>query len=127
MAKNNKENNCKCDCSPIHIDKMTNAVDVLRRVNNIDMMTAFFKNFADATRLKIMTILNEIGSMCVCDISVALDMTKSAISHQLKYLKKYNLVKNEKMGKEVFYSLADGHVKDILDECREHLSEEVEE
>ena len=123
MAKINKASNCKCDCSPIHIDKMSKAVGVLKLVDNIDLMTAFFKNFADATRLRIMTILNSVGSMCVCDISVALNMTKSAISHQLKYLKKYNLVRSNKCGKIVFYSLADEHVKDILEKGREHILE----
>ena len=62
--------------------------------------------------------------MCVCDIAVALSMTKSAISHQLKYLKDYNLIKSEKVGKIVFYSLADSHVKDIIERGIEHLREE---
>ena len=61
--------------------------------------------------------------MCVCDIAVSLGMTKSAISHQLKFLKENKLIKSEKYGKEIFYSLADEHVKDIFEKGLEHLEE----
>lgn len=127
MTKINKTNNCECDCSPIHIEKKNKAEQVLSRLNFFYEMTCFFKNFADETRLKIMTILNEVGYMCVCDIAVSLNMTKSAISHQLKYLKKYNLIRSEKSGKNVFYCLADDHVKDILNIVIEHLQEKDNE
>ena len=63
--------------------------------------------------------------MCVCDLAVLLDMTKSAISHQLRVLKKANLVKNRKDGKIVFYSLSDDHVKAIFDKGLEHVVEAV--
>lgn len=124
MAKINKDTNIECDCKPIHVEKMNKAEEVLRGIKHFDDMTNFFKNFSDATRLKIMSILREVESMCVCDIAVALNMTKSAISHQLKYLRKYNLVKCEKVGKIVFYSLADDHVKDILSKGMEHVLED---
>ncbi|MGN0960787.1 MAG: ArsR/SmtB family transcription factor [Christensenellales bacterium] len=123
MAKINKNDNCECDCKPIHLEEKNKAEQILKELNLFDEMTMFFKNFADATRLKIMTILNGVGRICVCDIAVALNMTKSAVSHQLKYLKKYNLVKADKLGKIVFYSLADDHVKDILDKGLEHIEE----
>ena len=61
--------------------------------------------------------------MCVCDIAVLLDMTKSAVSHQLKVLRDNNLVKFQKKGKHAYYSLADGHVKEILDVAQEHINE----
>ena len=115
-----------CDCNPIHLNELNKAILVLDNNKRIDEMTAFFKNFSDGTRLRIMTILNSVGRMCVCDIAVALNMTKSAISHQLKYLKKYNLVKSNKIGKIVFYALSDDHVKDILDTVLEHI-QEIEE
>lgn len=123
MAKINKDKNCKCDCQPIHIDKQREANIVLQSLNNIDEISLFFKNFSDSTRLKIMAILKSVGRMCVCDIAVALDMTKSAISHQLKFLKKCNLVKDKRDGKVIFYDLADEHVKKILDMGIEHLQE----
>jgi len=63
------------------------------------------------------------SEMCVCDIAVLLNMTKSAISHQLRSLKQANLVKYRKEGKIVFYSLADDHVKDIFEKGLEHIRE----
>lgn len=119
MAKNE----CKCDCSCIHEEKMMLAKSALEKFRIFSELENFFKTFADNTRLKIMCVLDEVGSMCVCDIAVALNMTKSAISHQLNYLKKANLIKSSKKGKEVFYSLADEHVKDIFEMGVEHLQE----
>ena len=116
------ENSCDCKC--IHEDKKNRAVEVLKEINIFDKLSNFFKNFGDETRLKILAILDDVESMCVCDIAVALGMTKSAISHQLKYLKDYNLIKSDKVGKIVFYSLADSHVKDIIERGIEHLREE---
>ena len=114
---------CKCDCNGIHKDKLDLAVSILKDFGDFENLSNFYKNFSDATRVKILTILDKVGSMCVNDIAVSLDMTKSAISHQLSNLKDCNLVKAEKSGKTVFYSLADDHVKDIIDKGIEHLQE----
>jgi ArsR family transcriptional regulator len=64
------------------------------------------------------------NSLCVCSISAGLGMTKSAISHQLKKLREMNLVKSEKIGKEVWYSLADDHIKKVFEISAEHIMEE---
>jgi len=63
------------------------------------------------------------SEMCVCDLAVLLGMTKSAISHQLRSLREANLVKNRREGKNVFYSLADDHVKQIFEKGLEHIRE----
>ena len=114
----------KCDCKCIHEDKKELAEKALQEIHELNAIIDFFKNFADSTRLKILIVLDRVAAMCVCDIAVTLNMTKSAISHQLRYLKEYNLIKSEKRGKEVFYSLADSHVKDILELCMTHVEEE---
>lgn len=80
-----------------------------------------FKVFGDSTRTKILTALFE-SEMCVCDIGRLLNMTKSAISHQLRILRQNKLVKARKSGKEVFYSLADNHVKIIFKMAIDHVS-----
>ena len=80
-----------------------------------------FKVFGDSTRTKILTALFE-SEMCVCDIGKLLGMSQSAISHQLRILKQSKLVKARKSGKEVFYSLADSHVKIIFKMAIEHVS-----
>ena len=81
-----------------------------------------FKIFGDTTRIKIMYVLYE-GEMCVCAISELLSMTQSAISHQLKTLKDANLVSARRDGKEIYYSLSDEHVKSIIAEGFEHITE----
>ena len=81
-----------------------------------------FKVFVDTTRIKIMYALYE-GEMCVCAISELLNMTQSAISHQLKTLKDANLVSARRDGKEIYYSLSDEHVKSIIAEGYEHITE----
>ena len=85
-------------------------------------MAELFKVFGDTTRIRILWALAE-GEMCVCDLAKTLNMTQSAISHQLRILKQMKLVKNRREGKTVFYSLADGHIKTIINQGMEHIQE----
>lgn len=85
-------------------------------------LAELFKIFGDSTRVKILFVLFE-AEMCVCDIAQLLGMTQSAISHQLQVLKKSKLVKYRREGKTVFYTLADSHVRTILDQGMEHITE----
>lgn len=80
-----------------------------------------FKLFGDSTRIKILTVLG--SELCVCDIAQLLGMTQSAISHQLRLLKQAKLVKSRRDGKTVYYALADGHVRSIIDQGMEHILE----
>jgi len=86
-------------------------------------LAELFKVFGDSTRIKILWALDE-SEMCVCDIAFLLNMTQSAISHQLRVLKQAGLVKSRREGKIVFYSLEDEHVKQIFDQGLIHISEE---
>lgn len=81
-----------------------------------------FKVFGDSTRVRILCALFE-SEMCVCDIAQVLDMTQSAISHQLRVLKQARLVKYRRDGKTVYYSLADDHIQTIFDQAFEHIME----
>ena len=81
-----------------------------------------FKLFGDSTRIKILYVLFA-SEMCVCDIAQLLGMSQSAISHQLRALKQAKLVRYRREGKQVFYSLADGHVRTILGQGMEHVAE----
>ncbi len=85
-----------------------------------------FKVFGDSTRTRILAALFR-HELCVCDICKIVNMTKSAVSHQLRVLKNFNLVKFRKQGKEVFYSLADDHVVMIYQKALEHVLEKKEE
>lgn len=82
----------------------------------------FFKIFGDSTRLQILCAL-EANQMCVGDLCNAIDITKSAASHQLNILKANKLVKYRKVGKNVVYSLDDDHVSMIIETAKRHLEE----
>lgn len=82
----------------------------------------FFKALCDETRLRIIWALDQ-GELCVCDLADTLGMSPSAISHQLSTLKIANLVTSHRQGKEVFYSLADDHVRSMLEAGIEHTCE----
>ncbi len=111
-----------CDCDVIHADVVDSVMKKMPEERELYDLSDFFKVLGDSTRVKIMWALDE-SEMCVCDIAVLLNMTKSAISHQLRSLKQANLVKHRKEGKIVFYSLADDHVKDIFEKGLEHIRE----
>lgn len=85
-------------------------------------LSDFYKIFGDTTRVKILYALDK-SSLCVGDISSILDMTVSAVSHQLKIIRESNLVTTKREGKIIYYSLADEHVKQILECGVEHLIE----
>ena len=111
-----------CDCEVIHAD----VVDAVKKKMPVDNelfdLSDFFKVLGDSTRSKIIWALDE-HEMCVCDLAVLLNMTKSAISHQLRALREANLVINRREGKNVFYSLADDHVRQIFKKGLEHIRE----
>ena len=88
-------------------------------------LAELFKVFGDTTRIRILYVLFE-AEMCVCDIAQILSMTQSAISHQLRVLKQARLVRNRRVGKQIYYSLADDHVRTIIGMGYEHLTEEKE-
>ena len=111
-----------CDCDVIHNDIVENVKKRMPEGSDFLRLSDLYKMFSDPTRLKILWALHE-DEICVCDLAVILNMTKSAISHQLKSLRTANLVKFEKRGKSVYYSLADDHVKDIFEKGFEHINE----
>ena len=88
----------------------------------LSAVSEFFKIMGDSTRIRLLRALDE-SEMCVCDLSVLLNMTKSALSHQLKTLKEARLVKSRRNGKHVYYSLDDEHIKVILEMAMEHVGE----
>ncbi|MDY2927590.1 metalloregulator ArsR/SmtB family transcription factor [Anaerococcus sp.] len=98
--------------------------DSLKNIDDTTLidLADLFKVFADSTRMRIMYRLLA-GKMNVGDIAQALDMSQSAISHQLKYLKEVNLVKSKRDGKSMLYYLSDDHVKTIIQTGLEHIEE----
>lgn len=88
----------------------------------IDRLTEVFKVFGDGTRLRILWTLFD-KELCVFDISEAINMSQSAISHQLRILRQSKIVKARRDGKNTFYSLDDEHVKRIIEQVLVHISE----
>ena len=109
-----------CDCDMIHEKVVENTRSRMQKEAEYLDLAALFKMFGDGTRVKILHAL-ELNEMCVCDMAALLGMTKSAISHQLKALRLSNLVKSRRDGQVIYYSLADDHVKYILDIGFDHI------
>jgi ArsR family transcriptional regulator len=116
------EFNPVCDCEVIHENVVKRVRKTMPKDEDFYDLADLYKMFSDSTRVRILWALSR-EEMCVCDIAVLLNMTKSAISHQLRSLRFANLVKYDKRGKEVYYSLADSHVKDIFKKGFEHIHE----
>lgn len=91
--------------------------------NTLYDLADLFKVFGDSTRLRILCVLIDQSEICVADLAETLEMTQSAISHQLRTLKQNKLVKSRRDGKMVYYSLDDDHVRHIIETGREHIEE----
>lgn len=119
MENNNIET---CNCTIIHEDLVNKVKDCIPDDETLYDLADLFKVFGDSTRIKVLCTLFQ-AEMCVCDIAALLGMTQSAISHQLRVLKQARLVKYKRVGKVVYYSLDDDHVKSIFDQGLIHISE----
>lgn len=112
----------KCDCVCVHQEIVASVTADMPEEEKLYDLAELFKIFGDSTRIKILYVLFE-QEMCVCDIAELLHMTQSAISHQLRVLKQSRLVKFRREGKTVYYSLADSHVRTIINQGMEHIEE----
>ena len=109
-------------CNVVHETIVNDVKEKLPAEEMLYDLAELFKVFGDSTRIKILYVLLE-SEMCVCDIASLLNMTQSAISHQLRVLKQSQLVKFRREGKTIFYSLADHHVVTILNQGMDHVGE----
>ena len=122
MSENINEQIECCDCNEIHEDLLKIVNDTMPEETELYDLAELFKVFGDSTRIRILFVLFE-AEVCVCDLAKVLNMTQSAISHQLRILKANKLVNSRREGKSVYYSLADGHVRTIIAQGREHIEE----
>ena len=112
----------KCECTCVHEKVIGKVKDKMPEEEKLYDLAELFKVFGDTTRIKIIYALFE-EEMCVCDIAELLNMTQSAISHQLRVLKQARLVKFRKEGKTVYYSLDDNHINQIFNCGLCHIEE----
>ena len=116
------EHTYTCDCDVIHEEVVNEVKTKMQSKDDYVQLASLFKLFGDGTRVQILHALEQ-SEMCVCDLAVLLGVTKSAVSHQLKALRLANLVKFRREAQIVYYSLADDHVKGMIEMGFEHLRE----
>ena len=122
MLEKHLENPPLCECDEVHADIVEKRRANMPEESELYELSDFFKILGDSTRINILFAIDG-APMCVCDIARLLSMTKSAVSHQLKILRQADLVTYKKSGKNVFYTLADDHVRDIIEKALEHIKE----
>jgi len=121
QEKKQNELEC-CESHCVHTDILQQVELKLPDETELYDLAELFKVFGDSTRIRILFVLFE-AEVCVCDLAEELNMTVSAISHQLRILKQSKLVKSRREGKSIFYSLADEHVRMIVSAGMEHIRE----
>ena len=110
---------------PIDFDGVENIQDKILNLEKAQRMSEFFSLLGDANRLRILSVL-AVKELCVCDLAAALDMSESAVSHQLRSLRAIRLVSYRKRGRKVFYRVKDHHVLELYHSVAEHLDEKDE-
>ncbi len=111
-----------CQVRVVHLERVAAARQQALPQQELDRLALTYKVLGDQTRLKMVMALAG-GEMCVCDLAAFLDLSESAVSHQLRRLKEQALVKNRRDGQVLFYSLDDDHVADLLKTGLEHIRE----
>lgn len=122
-CSHNHDDEYKCETIEVHKDLLAIVEKNMPDDEELNDLADLFKVFGDYSRIRILFVLFK-AEVCVCDLASALNMTQSAVSHQLKILKQNKLVKSRRDGKSIFYSLADNHVRTIIDQGRDHIEED---
>ena len=112
-----------CEATEVHEELLALVREKMPQEEELYDLSELFKVFGDSTRIRILYVLFE-AEVCVCDLAKLLGMTQSAVSHQLRILKQAHLVKSRRDGKTIFYSLADEHVRTLLEQGTEHIHED---
>ncbi len=112
-----------CEVTKVHPE----AVDrVQKNMTDLSEVANLFKALADETRLNIAYALTIEEEMCVCDIAAVIGSSTATASHHLRYLRERSLAKSERKGKQIYYSLSDDHVRQLVTIAHEHTKEGVE-
>lgn len=123
MRERNRKTEVECcETTLVHENVLKKVSEQMPTEEELYDLADLFRVFGDSTRIRILYVLSE-AEVCVCDLAEILNMTQSAISHQLRILKQSKLVNGRREGKQVFYSLADDHVRTIIAQGKEHIEE----
>jgi ArsR family transcriptional regulator, lead/cadmium/zinc/bismuth-responsive transcriptional repressor len=115
----------QCDVACLHPDAVRPLIGRLLSAEASQATAAWFDTFADPTRARILHALALAPELCVCDLALVLDLSVSALSHQLRLLRERGAVSRRKAGRIAFYSLADEHVRHVLADALAHTAEPV--
>ena len=121
MAQVLTEGRCEEEC--LHPDSVAPILGRLLTRPQADAAAGWFATLADPSRTRILQALALAPELCVCDLALAMDMSVSALSHQLAYLRERGVVARRKEGRVAFYSLADEHVRHVLTDALAHIAE----
>lgn len=119
------KNEFTCDCNIIHQEAVDEVLKKMPTTNTLNHLAQFYKLIGDTTRCRILFALDQ-QEMCVCDLANVLNMTKSRVSHQLAVLRQSGVVKCQKIGKEVYYTLDDDHIVKLFEVGLEHINHQGE-
>lgn len=122
ISRNGKSHRAVCDCTVIHKEAVVKVKSQMPHIEKLLDVADFFRIFGDSTRIGILYALKN-AELCVCDICILLNMTQSAVSHQLRILKHARLVRYRRDGKIVYYKLDDEHINEILTLGMNHATE----
>lgn len=114
------ENEC-CDVTIIHDDTVANIRESQLPQDQVTELALIFQALGDPTRVRIIHSLIQ-AEICVCDLAAVLEMTQSAVSHQLRYLKNLRIVKRRKVGRTVYYSIDDEHILTLFETGLDHVA-----
>ncbi|SKA77898.1 ArsR/SmtB family transcription factor [Desulfobaculum bizertense] len=113
----------ECEVFCVHDDVVAHVAKKMPEAETFEGLANLFKALGDPTRARILYALS-VQELCVCDIANILEMSSSAVSHQLRLLRHAKLIKNRRAGKSVFYTLDDNHVRHLFDQGLSHVMEE---
>jgi DNA-binding transcriptional ArsR family regulator len=111
-----------CEVKMVHLNRVARARREAIPGRELDRLAATYKALSDQTRLKIVMALKS-GEMCVCDLAALLQISESAVSHQLRRLRDLALVRNRRDGQVLYYSLDDNHVEELIQVGLDHVRE----
>lgn len=115
--------NIACSDTEQHVHNVNAAKEAMLTEREFLFLAELFKALGDYTRVRILFALS-VGELCVCALAEVLEMSQSAISHQLRLLRAAKLVRYRKEGKNVFYALDDNHVRNLVAQGLDHIKEE---
>ena len=116
-----------CSTRVVHPDKVQAVAERLVDIEEAGRLAEVFKLLGDPTRTRLLYALLEAGELCVCDLAETVKVPESSVSHALRLLRTAGIVRNRRAGRMIYYSLADSHVRLLLDLSLEHLRHEGEE